>query len=106
MAAGNGNRVSPRIQLGADQQGAAPFATRNGLDGVGWLLSEKLVTIHDAVFNGAGVRFVDIGNAREVTCQAVRLGNSRRQESGGLSVRTRGIRIRTRGIRKCMRHTW
>ena len=59
MAAGNGNRVSPRIQLGADQQGAAPFATRNGLDGVGWLLSEKLVTIHDAVFNGAGVRFVD-----------------------------------------------
>ena len=98
MAAGNGNRA-PRIQLGADQQGAAPFATRNGLDGVGWLLSEKLVTIHDAVFNGAGVRFVDIGNAREVTCQAVRLGNSRRQELGGLSVRTRGIR-------KCMRHTW
>ena len=72
MAAGTGNRVSPRIQLGADQQGAAPFATRNGLDGVGWLLFEKLVTIHDAVFNG--VRFVDIGNAREVTCQAVRLG--------------------------------
>ena len=105
MAAGNGNRA-PRIQLGADQQGAAPFATRNGLDGVGWLLSEKLVTIHDAVFNGAGVRFVDIGNAREVTCQAVRLGNSLRQESGGLSVRARGIRIRTRGIRKCMRHTW
>ena len=101
MAAGNGNRA-PRIRLGADQQGAAPFATRNGLDGVGWLLSEKLVTIHDAVFNGAGVRFADIGNAREVTCQAVRLGNSRRQESGGL----RGIRIRTRGIRKCMRHTW
>ena len=53
MAAGNGNRA-PRIQLGADQQGAAPFATRNGLDGVGWLLSEKLVTIHDAVFIGAG----------------------------------------------------
>ena len=52
MAAGNGNRA-PRIQLGADQQGAAPFATRNGRDGVGWLLSEKLVTIHDAVFNGA-----------------------------------------------------
>ena len=92
--------------MGADQQGAAPFATRNGLDGVGWLLSEKLVTIHDVVFNGAGVRFADIGNAREVTCQAVRLGNSRRQELGGLSVRTRGIRIRTRGIRKCMRHTW
>lgn len=45
MAAGNGNRA-PRIQLGADQQGAAPFATRNGLDGVGWLLFEKLVTIH------------------------------------------------------------
>ncbi len=106
MAAGTGNRVSPRIQLGADQQGAAPFATRNGRDGAGWLLSEKLATIHDAVFNGAGVRFVDIGNAREVTCQAVRLGNSRRQESGGLSVRARGIRIRTRGIRKCMRHTW
>jgi hypothetical protein len=78
MAAGNGNRA-PRIQLGADQQGAAPFATRNGLDGVGWLLSEKLVTIHDAVFNGAGVRFADIGNAREVTCQAVRLENPARK---------------------------
>ncbi len=37
-------------------------------------MSEKLATIHDAVFNGAGVRFVDIGNAHEVTCQAVRLG--------------------------------
>jgi hypothetical protein len=52
------------------------------------------------------VRFADIGTAREVDLPGGSFGESRPQESGGLSVRTRGIRIRTRGIRKCMRHTW
>ena len=36
-------------------------------DGAEWSLSEKLAMIHDAGFDGAGVRFVDTDYAREVT---------------------------------------